>query len=852
MVQKTVGLFLLILHLYGLMTTHYMLRKLLLLVFFITTSVSAQIIGKVTDTQGEPLSSVNIYLQNSYLGTASNDDGYYSLGVSETLEKLKVTISFQALGYKTLTKNIAPFSFPHILDIVLEEETTSLEEVVLNTKEDPAYRIIRNTIAQRKENLGKLNEYTADFYSRGMLKMKDIPEKVFGQKVGDFDGTLDSTRTGSIYLSETISKIAFQNPDKFTEKIIASKVSGNNNGFSFNNAESVNFSFYENTTVIRLALVSPIANNALRYYHYELDGVFYEGTKLINKIKVIPRRPKDRVWQGYIYIVEDDWQLYGIDLSTTGSSIQITYVDGFRIKQNYKFDVEKDFWVKISQTIDFEFGILGMDGEGSFIGVYSNYNFTPKFTKKSITNEVVSFEPQANKKDNLFWKESRPVPLTNEELSDYIRKDSIQFLRQSEPYLDSVDAINNKLSILIPLKGYDYKNSYDKWSLGFDGILPIVNFNTVQGWNDRVSLNFNKWYDHNRTNTLSATLDADYGLSEGRLRFSGNLIRVFNRVNDLSIGIYGGSKVTQFNDSKPISPFKNTLSTLLFENNYMKMYELNFGQIGVGQEMFNGLHLYGSLSFENRQPLFNTTDYVLIPNKKDSYTSNNPLAPDDFINGAIVEHNVLKSKFRAKINFAQKYYSKPDRRFRVGDENFPELNLILTNGISFRERHYDFTQLEARLRQSVTLGTKGRLTYLLKVGGFANADGISFVDYKHFNGDETWLGTTTTYINVFNLMRNYEFSTNNGYFEGHLEHNFRGWILGKIPGINYFNLNLVVGAHFLSTVEKKPYSEFSVGLDNLGIGKFRMFRVDYVRSFYNGYSDNEIVLGLKFLNVFGI
>ena len=100
------------------------------------------------------------------------------------------------------------------MNVTLQEESTSLDEVILNTKEDPAYRIIRETIAQRKENLEKLSEYTADFYSRGLWRVKDIPEKIFGQEVGDFDGALDSTRTGIVYLSETISEIAFQKPDK--------------------------------------------------------------------------------------------------------------------------------------------------------------------------------------------------------------------------------------------------------------------------------------------------------------------------------------------------------------------------------------------------------------------------------------------------------------------------------------------------------------------------------------------------------------------------------------------------------------------------------------------------------------
>src|SRR5690606_30986635 len=239
-----------------------MKKILFVFLLFSTYLLQAQIVGKVTDTKGQPLPYVNIYLQNSYVGTTTNDDGNYSLGISD-IKEYKIT--YQFLGYKTLTRTITPASFPHILNVSLEEETTSLDEVVVNTSEDPAYRIIRNTIAQRKENIEKLSEYIADFYSRGLWNVKDVPEKIMGQEVGDFGGMLDSTRTGIIYLSETISEIAYQKPDKFTEKIIASKVSGNDNGFSFNSAQSANISFYENTVELNAALVSPIANNAFGY-----------------------------------------------------------------------------------------------------------------------------------------------------------------------------------------------------------------------------------------------------------------------------------------------------------------------------------------------------------------------------------------------------------------------------------------------------------------------------------------------------------------------------------------------------------------------------------------------------------
>ncbi len=824
-----------------------MKQPILLFLFLLSAQLSAQIVGKVTNTKGDPLPFVNIYLENTYTGTTSNDDGNFELLISE---KGTYTVVFQFLGYTKVTEQINISSFPYILNSTLQEETTSLDEVVINTSEDPAYRIIRNTIAQRKANMDRISEFKADFYSRGLWRVDSIPEKILGQEVGDFDGQLDSTRTGIVYLSETISKIAYRKPDDFKESIIASIVSGNDNGFSFNTAIDAEFSFYENTADLNAAIVSPIANNAFSYYRYKLDGVFYEGNKLINKIIVTPKRPKDRVWKGIIYIVEDDWQLYGLDLSTSGEAIQIPFVKKLVFKQNFSFDPTNKFWVKRSQTIDFGFGFFGFNGDGKFIAVYSNYDFSPRFEKRSFNNEVLSFEAEANKKDSIFWKGIRPVPLTDEELNDYIKKDSIQQLRKSKPYLDSLDQKNNRFNIFDILLGYSYQNSYEKWDLSYQGPIPDVNFNTVQGWNGGIGLSYFKAYDENRTRWLSVFSRLRYGVSDDRLRPAGGIVFNFNRINRLRLGIDGGNEVVQFNRAEPISPLINTVSTLFFQRNYMKVYELNYANLRWSQEIFNGLQMSATAGYEQRKPLFNTTDYVTIPNKGVEYTPNNPrqrvnevLLPD------IIEHDILKSSVTADVSFGQKYYSYPDGKFNISNGKYPSLRITFENGIGASIDDYNFSQLKAQLYQRINTGNKGEFIYRLKGGTFFNGDAISFADYQHFNGNQTRVGTTFNYTNVFNLLPYYNLSTNQNYFEGHLEHDFRGWILGKIPGINALNFNLVAGAHLLSIDGKKPYTEYSIGIDNLGWGNFRFLRLDYVRSHYNGVGDGAFIFGLKFLNL---
>jgi len=91
----------------------------------------SQIQGTVKDLKGKPLPYVNIFIENTYKGTTSNEDGQYELNISKTGNYV---IVFQFLGYKTLTKELKIESLPHRLDVVMEEENIDLKEVVIDVK----------------------------------------------------------------------------------------------------------------------------------------------------------------------------------------------------------------------------------------------------------------------------------------------------------------------------------------------------------------------------------------------------------------------------------------------------------------------------------------------------------------------------------------------------------------------------------------------------------------------------------------------------------------------------------------------------------------------------------------------
>jgi hypothetical protein len=805
----------------------------------------AQITGTVRDEKGEPLPFVSIVIENSYKGTTTNDVGKYELNVKSAGH---YTLVFQFLGYKTRKVSADIVQFPHTIDVVLSEENIELNEIILNPKDNPANGIIKKAIAARKENSEKTARYRADFYSRGIFRIKNAPKQVLGTKIDMFDDILDSTRTGILYLSETVSHIVYQKPDKMKETIIASKVSGNDNGFSFNNAASVDFDFYENYIQFDINIISPISSNAFNYYKYKLEGTFFtESRQQVSKIKVTPKRPLEPCFEGYIYIIDDSWAIYAVDVSIKGSQMQEPAINTLWIKQNFNYNASNQFWVLNTQTVDFEAGMLGININGRFTYVYSNFEFEEKFEKKTFGSEVLSFEKNANKKDDSYWNQMRPVPLTEEETTDYAKKDKLQIKKKSEPYLDSIDRKRNKFKWSSPITGYTYRNSFKNWSLAYDGLLTGLGFNTVQGYNTYTGISYTKRNPDKRTYTTFGT-NMGYGISEERFRATGFVTRKFNNTSNLQMTLSGGSGIEQFNAAKPISRIVNSIATTFFRNNYMKLYDRNFIALNFQDELFNGFSLTANVEYNRRTALFNNTDESIVRNDK-GYTSNNPLAPDVFTSAPFETHHLAKAQVMARIAFGQKYWTRPDGKFNIPNDNYPVLFLGFEKGFAGSEKKYEFGHAMTRLVYDLDLGNKGVLGINLKAGKFFDADNIAFVDYKHFNGNRTHIGQSERYLNTFNLLPYYTSSTNDSYFESHFEYDDDGYITNKIPLLNKLKSTLVIGAANLAIPDRKPYNEFSIGLDNLGFGKFKIFRVDYVRAYQSGFLGDGVVFGLKFLNI---
>jgi hypothetical protein len=823
------------------------------LLFLAGLAGHAQIKGKVTEANGTPIPFVSVAIENTYTGTTANDEGLYELPFKD---KGRYTLVFQSIGFKTKKIPVNITAFPFTQDVVLEDETYQLNELVISKGgEDPAYAIMRQAIDHRKENSAKAGRFEADFYSKAIFRVKNVPKKIMGMDT-DPDKLLDSTGSGIIYLSETVSRITFEQPNNLKERIIGSKVSGDNNGFSFNTAHGTFYNFYDDYVDFdEIKMVSPLAKSAFSYYKFKLEGSFFDDyNNHINKIQVIAKRDKEPVFEGYIYIIDQSWEIYAVDVDIKGYRIQQPILKNLNLQQNFSYNENNKLWSKNSQTFNLDAGMLGISFNGKITHVYTNYVFHDAFAAGTFGDEIGSYEKNSNKKDSVYWNAVRPVPLSTEEVTDYVIKDSISAKYENPVYKDSIQRARNKFHLTDVLTGYSYTKSDKKiyTNAKYDGILQLPMYNTVQGWNAETALGYtySNSTDSLRRKYTSASATFNYGLAEERLRVRGSLTHTFGNVG--TVFLSGGNSIEQFNPANPITPLINSVSTLFFKDNYMKLYDKQFASIYYSKSPFKFLALTYGVEYLRRRPLYNNADWVMISRDHD-YTSNNPLEPENNFSVPFEKHTLYRASIAGSVVFGErgKYITYPNGgKYYVERTNYPRLSFAYQQAFAGSKSQYEYSVLSGAASWSETFSNKGDFAINIKGGKFFNADGIAFTDYKHFNGNQTHVNDGGTYNNVFNMLPYYSLSTNNAYFELHAEHNDKGFLMNKVPLLSALQWNLVVGYHQISTPDYKPYREVSVGFDNIGIGAFRMLRVDYVRAYQgSGFVTDGVVFGLKFLDV---
>lgn len=775
--------------------------------------------GKISD-KSEALPFATILVKGTTYATNSNVNGYYTL----RLPPGSYEIIYQYIGFTRKAEHVE-LTGDKKLNVTLVSEGISLKEVEIKAGEDPSYPIIRKAIKKRKYYLNQLDAYTCKAYIKGLQKINSLPKNI-GKLIKFAGGEKSDTMgiKGVVYLSESESKYHYRKPDDQKEIMYSSKVSGDNKAFSFNQLSDMKTNFYDNLIELgdlsERPFISPIHENAFFFYRYFLLGTITSEGKTINKIKVVPKRKSDPCFRGIIYVQDSTWRLTSLDLAV-GKEAKINFVDTLHLKQLHAPVLNDSVWMPVTLNLSFDFKIIGFKGSGYFNASLKEYDLNPAFPKKFFNNEVFVVEEGANKKDSAYWEANRSVPLTQEEVLDYHKKDSVAAVESTDRFKDSVDHNRNRFRVSKLFMGYTYTNTRRKFNVSLPGIITNgVQYNTVEGLNLSYRFNMRKTFDNRQE--YSVTGRSRYGFSNklwgGDLGFS-YLLKPerFRRFS-----VQAKSIVEQFNPQNPIDPLVNTAYTLLMNRNYIKLYKESGGELRYDEEITNGLFMYTNLKYMQRDPLKNSTDQLFIDNKNLKFTSNDPLH-ETTEDSAFKSNRALTIDLAFSIFFKQKYTSYPHQKYILGSK-YPRLDVLYRRAIPVLGANAEFDVLRVGVSDDeVKLGLLGDFSYRIKGGMFFDTRRMYFMDYKHFLGNQT-LVNTNDYLQSFKLLPYYNASTNKWFAEAHAEHNFNGLFINALPLIRKLNATEVIGGHVLSTDKQSYYAELNFGLAKI----FKVLRVDYV------------------------
>lgn len=805
------------------------------------TAISQTLVqGHITDTETQQaVGFATIRAGEAKLGAVADENGSFILKSDKPFYEIQIS----ALGYRPKSIRVQAGK-SQTLNISLTPENQQLQEVTVRpekyrNKRNPSVELIRLVIDNRDRNrMESLPFYQESQYEKVLVGLTHIPEKWKEKKA------LKSIRFVLENEDTTKSQDAAVVPLLLQEHVIDfySRKQPATRRKYVRGTQSVTFPDLLNQQGIDEAMrylnqdvdvydnfidlftnqfLSPIADKApLFYRYYTVDTTEENGTKIVH-LSFFPRNKTDMLLQGDLYIALDSTYPVTKAVFTINPLINLNFVKSLQLEQGFQ-QLPSGKWMPAYEDTRIDFGITkkGMGFFGQRLVSHSK-PVAPVGLPDSLFDTPAEYVtlPQAGKQDSSFWTEQRYAPLTQSEAATYKVMDSLQ----------TTKLFSNTAKIMdIAISGF-FKISP---TVDLGPWVTFFAFNPVEGnrfrLGGRTSAGFSrKWY-----------LDgyAAYGTKDERWKYGANLAYSFNEKRHYQFP----SNALKFSYLRDIRV--PGLDLFLFQSNglntsfvrgvndrffFVERYTLQYDREFLNHFSFNlgverqSLTPEGSLRFEPvtdgslaaNAPVRTTKAYIQLR-----------YAPRETFYQNSVYRQQIDLTYIAKLRYARSFNG-----VLGGQYNFHELTANVYKFTRTPPFGYNYLWLEGG-------GVFGRATYPLLVLHRAN---------------QTYISQLYSY----NLMNFMEFISDR-YVALHVDQNFYGFFLNKIPLIRRLKLREMVGVKVLYgaissgnrpdagsnlyrlpaypdgrpisySLEQKPYVEAQIGIGNI----FKIVRIDLIRRF---------------------
>ncbi len=849
--------------------------------FLIYTNTYAQTVkGRITDSTGEGIPYASIFVKELSLGAASNVDGNYSINVPPG----SYTLVFQSLGFNSETRSIEITKQTINLDILLEMRVYNLAAVKITTKaEDPAYSVMRKAIAMAPYYLRQVNSYEASVYIKGSARVNKLSRLVKRQLRKEED----APKEGESYVYESQNSVIFKAPDKYEQKVIAARSTFP----GIDGDMSIGFlttSFYQPTFT---AFISPLAPNAFSHYSYKFLGSSVENDKFIHRIQFFPKRKNAKLISGTLHIVSVLYCLHSLDVSGAHFpgkfNLKVQFAE---VKQNVWMPVSQNLDVDIkalgnsgeaAYITSVKYSKLVVDNKEVAISSTLNAENKPtseqtasakkpktkrevkkkeelqkllekeeltnremaklaslienesKDTTKSLELERrnrIKIDSLAYKRDTVKWDQIRPVPLQEHEFKSFQHRDSlIAKIKTDTLSKKPVKEWGRQHSLAnVMLTGGYYRTENKKWWLSTEGIYPLdQNYNTVDGFTPGYSFTTGLVMAKLKKSLQSRVATA-YSISRRELMGNVSLGFPYNSSRRGYFNLLANFGTRNFNSNNGIHPFANTVTSLFFRQNPIKLYYERQISARTNIDLANGLVLSTGLSAYNRDTLSNTTNYSFFYNNERQFSPN---TPENAYFDQTLKTVGFGTQLTVMVNYTPRYYYRMYEKYKqMVRSDYPTFSFSATVNHYGGNVGFSPTRIELGARQIIDLSVFRKFSYNIKFGSYVGGGKLHFADFKHFNSQPLWV-ILNEKDETFMHLPFYSYSTKGAWAQANVAFSAPFIAIKYLPFFSNMIWNEGLFLNTLKTNDLKWYAEVGYGVTEI-LGSFKI-------SGYAGFMPNS-------------
>ena len=826
------------------------MKNLCFVFLLITSSVFAQtkVSGVVKDAFGETVAFANVIFKDSNEGTITNEDGRFYLESDQTY----TAVEFSFMGYALKEVPLTTRS-TYKMEIVLEEEAASLDEVVVHSgkqskKNNPAIDILRKIWENRRENgVKKFNQYGYDKYEKLEFDLNTIDSTLIKSKVFKgmefiFDQTDTSKITGNTYLpifiNEASSKVYGDNEMNVEKEILQ----GNKNSGFENNQTLIEFvkdlyseyDVYDNyLKFFDKAFTSPLSRTGIDVYNYVLLDSAYRDNKWCYNIVYYPRRKNELTFKGDFWVNDTTWAIKEINMQASKSA-NLNWVREVYIEQ--EFDVLNDSTFLITRDYflsDFSFRkkeeAKGVYGKRTTL--YDNYVFDIPKDKKFYKEQVDPYQYEVYNRPDDFWEKNRMEKLSKDEKGVYKMLDTLTTV----PRFKALYNVGATLA-----SGYYEIKNFDAGP-----IFSIFGYNEAEGL--RIRLGGRTYFGRNDPWRLEGF--GAYGFKDQRFKYGISGKWLLDRRSRLTV--FGGNRRDVEQTGASLTNSNDVLgrslasSALFSVGSNDRLSRINLTTFGFSVEPAKNFVVRLTTSYRTLRSATETfsIDYKVFEDGVDTGKVRSELKQSEIDLGIFYTPRRKTSRYGVE-------------RTVINDGDFPSFFMRYSYGVKgIVEGDFEYKKLQALYTQPWNVGGLGRLTSTIEVGKTIGAVPLSLL--SPIPGNQTYW----TVYNSFSQLDYYEFVSDT-YASLHLEHNFGGRIFSRVPLLRKLNLREVLGfravygeisqenidlnaSNIVYLAPEDIYWEWSVGVGNI----FKIFRIDF--NFRGNYFDNPDARSFGVTGVFG-